>query len=414
MSSNSVQTRNAWRTATGIVLALGGFGIYLWVVGVSDVVDAVRSVSPQHLASLVVLGLVPIVLWGAGLWLILRRIGVQVGFWRATLLFAATGFVNAVTPFGQSGGTPVSSLLVAWDADIDYESAFAAVGSLNVFVRLASLTLGVLAAVGYTARLVSDEGVREMGLVVAAATVVFLGGGAILWVARHDLEPIVGNALERLAAGVGRVIPGISSPPPGTVAKRVERFVATVDVLAGDRWRLAAVFALAVFGQISVAAALWTALDALGTAQPLVLVLVVIPLATVSGLVPTPGGIGSAEVVLSWLLVAVMGVSWPLATGTALIYRGTVYWIPTALGAVATGGFLFSTHGAADPRRTRQATVAAFVLAGSISVALIVVVHTRALFVEPTDAVVHLAQDVGLGVLGFAVLWAIFTIAANR
>lgn len=413
MNSSTVRTRDVWRTAAGIVVALTGFSIYVWFVGVTDVVDAVRSVSPRDTASLVVLGLLPVVVWGAGLWLLLHRIGARVSLWNATVLFAATGFVNAVTPFGQSGGTPVSSLLVAWVADIDYESAFAAVTSLNVLVRLASLSLALFAVVVYSSRLVAVEQVRSTAT-VAVATLAFLVVAAALWVTRHDISSVVGRALGRLAARIGQWIPGVTPPSPESVANRVERFVATLDVLASDPWRLVAVFALATFGQVSVVAALWTALDALGVDQPLLAVFLVVPLAKVSGFVPTPGGLGSAEVVLSGLLVATLGVPAAPATAAALVYRGTVYWVPTALGAVATGGLLFSADGGTETGRTRQMTAVAFALAGGISIAFVAVIHTRALFAEPTDAVVHLVRDVGLGVLGFIVLWALFSTATKQ
>ncbi|WP_411967922.1 lysylphosphatidylglycerol synthase transmembrane domain-containing protein [Haloferax sp. YSSS75] len=414
MTHSTVRTRDVWRTAAGVVLALTGFAIYVWFVGVTDVVDAVRSVSPRDIASLVVLGLLPIVVWGAGLWLLLHRIGARVGLWDATVLFAATGFVNAVTPFGQSGGTPVSSLLVAWEADIDYESAFAAVASLNVLVRLASLSLAFLAVVVYASRLVPVGQNRSTATIIVGVTLTFLVVGGVLWVARHDVAPVAGRALGRLTARVGHWIPGVTPPSPASVVNRVERFVATLDVLASDPWRLVAVFALATFGQVSVAAALWTALDTLGVDQPLLAVFLVVPLAKVSGVVPTPGGLGSAEVVLSGLLAAMLGVPTASATAAALVYRGTVYWVPTALGAVATGGLLFSASGGTETRRTRQMTAVAFALAGGISILFVVVIHTRALFTEPTEVVVHLVRDVGLGVLGFTVLWALFTTATKQ
>lgn len=413
MSSTSHRGTETWRTVAGTLFALGGFAVYVWAVGTRDVVEAVRGVSPRHAASLVVLGLVPVVVWGTGLWVVLRRVEAPVGPWDATVLFAATEFVNAVTPFGQSGGTPVSSLLVAWEADVAYERAFAAVVSFTVFVRLASVTLGLLAAVAYSSRLVAAERVRGMVTLVAVATLSLLVVGGVLWAARRDVEPVVGRMLGRPVAWVGRRVPGVTAPTPESVADRVERFVDALDLLAADPWRLLVVFGLATFGELSVAAVLWTALDALGVTQPLPAVLLLVPLARVSGLVPTPGALGSAEVVLSGLLVALMGVPAAPATAAALVYRATAYWIPTALGAVATGHVLFSSRGGAPTRRTRRVTAVAFLLAVGVSVGVIAAVHVGAVLAEPTDAVVHLVRDVGLGVLGFALLWALFTTATR-
>ncbi|KAB1186676.1 MULTISPECIES: lysylphosphatidylglycerol synthase transmembrane domain-containing protein [Haloferax] len=413
MSTTSIRTQSTWRKVAGIVLALSGFALYVWVVGTTAVVDAVGAVSRRTVVSLAVLGLVPLVAWGTALGVVLRQIGTQVSFWRATVLFTAMEFVNAITPFGQTGGTPVSSLLVAWECAIDYERAFAAVVGVNVVIRLASVALGLFAAVVYSSHLVVVDSVRNIAALVVAVTVGFLVAGAVLWITRHDVEPVVGRALGRLTQWSGRWIPGVSPPAPERAAHRVSQFVATLDELAANPWRLAVVFALAVFGQLSVAAALWTVLDALGVTQPLLLVLVVIPLAKVSGLVPTPGGIGSAVVVLSGLLVAMTGIAGALATAAALVYRGTVYWFPTLVGVVATVGLFLSGRQSTRPRQSRSTQVTAFVLAGSLSAALLVVVHSRTLLVEPADAVVHALLDGGIGVLGFAVVWILLTTATR-
>ncbi|WP_191965797.1 MULTISPECIES: lysylphosphatidylglycerol synthase transmembrane domain-containing protein [Haloferax] len=403
-----------WRTVASVVFALVGFSLYVWFVGATAVVDAVSAISGRHLASLVVLGLVPIVTWGMALWVVLRRIGTQVSLWDATVLFAAMEFVNAVTPFGQSGGTPVSSLLVSWQCDINYERAFAAVVGVNVFVRLASVALGLFVVGFYSSRFVVAEQVRNTAAFAAGVTFGLLAIVAVLWAVRHDIEPAVGRGLGRLTNGVGRWLPGVSPPTPESVAHRVERFVATLDELAADPWRLVAVFVLSLFGQLSVAAALWTALDALGVTQPLPLVLVVVPLAKVSGFLPTPGSIGSAVVVLSSLIVALSGISGALATAAALVYRGVVYWFPASVGALATAGLFLVRHDDVGKRRSSRAKIAAFVLAGGISLTLLLVVHSRTLLVEPSDAVVHVVRDVGLGVLGFALLWTLFTTVTTQ
>lgn len=56
--------------------------------------------------------------------------------------------------------------------------------------------------------------------------------------------------------------------------------------------------------------------------------------AIASALIPTPGGLGGAEAGIMSVLVA-GGVSLPLATSAAIIYRGLTYWLPLLPGYVA-------------------------------------------------------------------------------
>ena len=48
-------------------------------------------------------------------------------------------------PFGQTGGDPVSAVLIDRVAETEYETGLAAIGSVNALNRIASIFLGLLA-----------------------------------------------------------------------------------------------------------------------------------------------------------------------------------------------------------------------------------------------------------------------------
>ncbi|MFB6304287.1 MAG: lysylphosphatidylglycerol synthase domain-containing protein [Haloferacaceae archaeon] len=142
----------------------------------------------------------------------------------------------------------------------------------------------------------------------------------------------VGRPLDRSARWVARRLPLVPVPAAGTVAARVRGFVAAVEHLAAAPRALAAVFALGAAGQVAVAGTLWAVATDVGVALSPATALVVVPVARVSGLSPTPGGAGSAVVLLSGLLVATTGASPAAATAAALAYRAVAFWLPTAVG----------------------------------------------------------------------------------
>ncbi|PSQ60019.1 hypothetical protein BRD18_02060 [Halobacteriales archaeon SW_7_71_33] len=164
-------------------------------------------------------------------------------------------------------------------------------------------------------------------------------------------------------------------------------------------------------GQLAVASTLWIALAALGVEASLAVVLLVIPVAKLGGVAPTPGGFGSTTALLTALLVATVGVEAAVAGAAAFLYRLGTYWLPAVGGGVAAAWYALT-----PPASRREVTGATSAAAGTARTALLVVsgvvvalfvgaVHGRGLLVEPTSPVVHAARDGALVVLCFGLAW---------
>ncbi|PSP17969.1 hypothetical protein BRC62_03845 [Halobacteriales archaeon QH_10_67_13] len=118
-------------------------------------------------------------------------------------------------------------------------------------------------------------------------------------------------------------------------------FVAAIERLADDRRRLAVVVVLGAAGQLAVVFVLYAALAFLG--EPLLAVaLFVVPAARAGAVVPTPGGIGSTEALLTGLLVTVAGATPAVAGAAAIAYRAAAFWLPSLLGGAAGAGLLLA------------------------------------------------------------------------
>ena len=339
VESATDRPRRVGRRLVAAAVVLLVLAALLRVAGVEAVLASLAELRARDAAVVAVAGLVPFAFWGVELRVVLAGMDVPVGTARAVGLFVASGFLNNVTPFGEVGGDPPSGLLVAGVCRIPFERGLAAIASVNAINRVAVLALGVVGA----AWLGAGVGTTGAGLalleVVAVWTAVF-GGLIAAWVYREAVLATFGPPLAAAVAWVGRRLPYVDAPTESVVEERIRGFVAAIERLAAEPRRLLAALLLGGAGHLAVVATLWLSLAALGVRTPIADVLVVIPLAKLSGLSPTPGGAGSAEVLLAGLLVGVAGVPAATAAAAALVYRAAAFWVPTAIGGIATAWFL--------------------------------------------------------------------------
>lgn len=325
-----------------MVVGLATLGLLAYLLGFTEVIATLQSLSPRQVVLLSGVGLVPVVLWGVALWFALDAIGVSTSLGRAVLLFGVSLFFNGVTPLGQAGGAPLSSGVIAHAVRTSYEQALAALGGLDALNKLVTVLLWLLGGASLAAG-TDIAGAREAVVVTGVAIVAVTAALVFLWRTRDRLADGVITGLTRLLALAGRVVPGRSPPSADAVADRVDGFVEAVEQLTGSRRRLATISALAVAGQLVVVLLLYLTLT-LFRDPSLAAVLFVVPLSRVAATVPTPGGLGSTELLLTGLLVTVAGTTPVVAGAVAVIYRLTAFWIPGLLGGVAAVGLLFDSR----------------------------------------------------------------------
>src|SRR6056297_2435455 len=109
-------------TIAGFVGAIVVLAALFWVVGFNEIVQTIAGAHLPLVASVVLLTLVWLTCWGMSLHTVLGALGTSIDRRTAVLVFTAAVFSNAITPFGQAGGEPVSALLISEAADSDYES----------------------------------------------------------------------------------------------------------------------------------------------------------------------------------------------------------------------------------------------------------------------------------------------------
>ncbi len=323
-------------TLLGFAAAILVMLVIVWFIGVDDVLSALAQAQTDVLVLVVLAAALWISAWGLSLWTVLRAVGAPISGPRAIFTFSAAMFSNNVTPFGQAGGEPVSALLISSTAETDYETGLAAIASVDTLhfvpsIGLATVGFGflLLSAVELTRNVVFAVGAAA-GLALIVPVIAYVG-----WQNRMRIEGFVLRVLAPVAGTIGRVVPVLSPPDPDRIEQRIEGFFATVDRVATDRRALLTAMSFSTIGWLSLSAALWLSLYALGFPVEFEAVLFVVPVGSIAGATPLPGGLGGLDAAFIALLVPTAGVSASVATAAVLIHRGATYWLPTLFGGGA-------------------------------------------------------------------------------
>jgi len=324
-------------TALGFLGALVVLGVVVVLIGVGAVLDALGRADPGVLALVVLVAAVWLTAWGTALRTVLGVLDATLSAPMAVLVFAGAVFANNVTPFGQAGGQPVSAVLVSRVTDSEYETGLAAIASVDALhfvpsVSMAALGLGYVAATAVLGRQLRVAAVAVAVLVLAILVAVYVG-----WNHRYEVEAVVARVLTPVVRAAGRLMPRRTPPDPAAVERRIEGFFGAVSRVAADRRALLATLVLSTLGWVCLAGSLWLSLFSLGAAVPFATVLVVVPVGSIAGFTPLPGGLGGIETVLIALLGASTAVDPATVAAAVIVHRTATYLLPTVVGGgVAT------------------------------------------------------------------------------
>jgi uncharacterized protein (TIRG00374 family) len=282
-----------------------------------------QSLAAAHIGWLAVAALGAVAIWIAGTVTQLGSMPVRPPFRRLLAVEAAASFANHLLPAGSGGIGVTVRFLRRHGLD---RGAAASTSGLKAAAGGVTHLLLLIAAVAISPALAARVGAQvswhrlaaqatsvlpwaagAMGIVVLVAAIVLLRAG---W--RRGLA-------DRYAAGRCRV--GYELRRLGSVVRNPYRATALWLGSASTRL-LHAVVLFAVLRSLGVAVAVGTT------------VVVYLLVSAISGLVPSPGGLGALDAALLAALAAV-GVSSAVALGAVLGYRLITVWLPFLPGALA-------------------------------------------------------------------------------
>lgn len=316
----------------GVVVLLALYA----VVGLDEVVAVLSQADLLVVAAVCVASVGWLFAWGLALRTVLAVIAVEVSVWRSFMLFAGATFANNVTPFGQAGGEPFSALLVSRTTGIEYENGLAAVASVDTLNFVPSISFALVGVSYYATRFTVGDRVELAAMSLGALALGVPLVASLGWRNRDRVASLAVTAALPLGRVLGRVVPGATPPGESQVRSRIEGFFAALERVAGDHHQLALALSFSALGWLLLSLSLWLSLLALGHAVPFAAALFIVPLGSVAGVTPLPGGLGGVEAALVLLIVPITGVDAQTAAAAALIHRGGAYWLPVLLGGSAT------------------------------------------------------------------------------
>ncbi|MFC4550320.1 MULTISPECIES: lysylphosphatidylglycerol synthase transmembrane domain-containing protein [Halorussus] len=315
-----------------VVVLLGLYSL----VGLDDVAAALTHADLPLVAAVCVVAVGWLLAWSLALRTVLSVIAVTVSVPRAFLLFSGATFANNITPFGQAGGEPFSALLVSRTTGTEYENGLAAVASVDTLNFVPSVSFALVGVGYYTAKFTVGDRVEFAAVSLVALALAVPAAAYLAWRNRDRAADLAVGVVGRVGGTLGRVLPRVDPPEEATIRRRISGFFAALERVAGDRHQLALALAFSAFGWLLLSVSLWLSLLALGHQVPFAAALFVVPLASVAGVTPLPGGLGGVEAALVVLIVPVTGVDAQTAAAAALIHRGATYWLPVLIGGSAT------------------------------------------------------------------------------
>ncbi|MFB6172284.1 MAG: YbhN family protein [Haloarculaceae archaeon] len=319
-------------TIVGFLGAAVVLSAIAYVVGVHRILATLLRADPPVLLLVLVAAATWLTAWGLALRTVLRVLGANVSVPQAALVFAGSTFANNVTPFGQAGGEPVSALIISQAAESEYETGLAAIASVDALHFVPSVTLATVGLGYVAATTVLGRQLRMAAIAVGALGLAMPLAAYVGWRHRYAVEATVVRLLTPVIRLAGRVLPRRAPPDPHVIERRIESFFAAVDRVARDRRALVAVVGFSLVGWLALAGSLWLSLFSLGVVVPPPALLVVVPVASIAGFTPLPGGLGGVETVLVALLGTAAGVDPAVAVAAVFLHRGATYLLPTAVG----------------------------------------------------------------------------------
>jgi hypothetical protein len=321
-------------TLLGFAAAIVVFALLFTLAGVDRLVENLLRADFRLVALVVLVTVGWLFAWSGALRTVLDVLGVETSVVQSFFIFAGAMFSNNITPFGQAGGEPVTALLISESTDTEYETGLAAIASVDTLNFVPSITFALL-GIGYfatTATLRPDVEIGLAAVVVLAVVVpslVYYG-----WKRRYELEHRAVRRLTPLIQRVGGWIPRVTVPDAEGIERRISRFFEAIERVATNPRGLALALSLSALGWLLQSVGLWLAFQAIGSSVPFYVALFAVPIGAIAGVTPLPGGAGGIEAVLIGLLQALPGIGIAPATAAVVIYRGSVYWVPTAVGGV--------------------------------------------------------------------------------
>jgi uncharacterized protein (TIRG00374 family) len=326
------------QAASGVLLWLLVFAVFVALTGLGDFVDTVARITPTEFLIIFFAVAVGLVAMGTCLYIFARSLDLGLSPVESIFLNTSVNLAHNLTPFAQAGGAPIGAAILSKRAKGQYEECLAAISAKDIVSFVPAILVFVFGSL-YIA--VFEQSVPDPVRPLLGAFALFVVGivGAVVGVRLYPA--VTRDALHRLVGGANRLIawlPLLPSLDESEVEHRVENFADSIGDVAADRSSVVLASAMATTSFLAQGTLLWLTLGAVGLEVSFALAVFAVPLSLLASGLPLPGGSGGVESVQILFLGAMTAVE-PAATIPAVVLsRGLVYWTPIVVGSLTLFG----------------------------------------------------------------------------
>lgn len=253
------------------------------------------------------------------------------------LLFLTAMFLKYITPYGQLATEPVAAHIVSTDAEMEFEDGFAGILSADLLNYIPYYTFGLGALVFIVTLGALGEG---MGTSVLAFAALFAVLVSLVYIVLRRQRIVYGVVLKVTALirwGLRHLSRTVDdSLAPEAVRERLDNFYDSIDSITTDRRNLVSATIYAHLGMVFLMLPVYLGAVALGQELSLPVVAIVVALGKLGMIVPSPGGTGGVEAMVTAGLTTLGSIDPAAAVTIALIYRASTYWLTIGIGGIAS------------------------------------------------------------------------------
>ncbi|GAA0658198.1 lysylphosphatidylglycerol synthase transmembrane domain-containing protein [Salarchaeum japonicum] len=329
--------RRGVRAALGISIAVATLALLVNAVGWNAFANGLERANKPLYALAVVASVGSLLAWAQVARRLFDTVGGRldgVGF--HTAYFSGL-FGRAVLPGGHVGGIGIVSYVLSRYGSGEFERPLVAISTTEFANNVASATLATFGlafvlTVGHS----SLHGVGFVAVVAIAGMLAALVAAYVL-IVRFDAIGPVAHALARaVRATVGRVSSRVRDAASAErVAERVERANEVAHTLRENPRTLASALAFSHLGWALYVLPLYLCLRAVGVPVAYPTLLFVVPIAGLTAVIGTPGGIGVVDSAITALILALTPHPAGPVVVAALLFRAADYGTTVLVGGLS-------------------------------------------------------------------------------
>ncbi|BAD86312.1 hypothetical membrane protein, conserved, UPF0104 family [Thermococcus kodakarensis KOD1] len=338
-----------WKKVSLFGVAMGIIAALLWWAGVDEVIAILKGARIKYLVLAFFVYILGLLAWAMRWKVLIDALNMDAPFSKVLMALMAGIFVNNATPGARGGGEPVRTYFLAKEIEMPYGPVFATV----MMDRILDL-IPVVGMLAVATAYVYSLGSRSLAIILIFLDVVFFGLVAFtLGILLSERK--TKGALRWFFRLVERFLPLVAEKYREKFERVVEvdvpRFQNDFRFLMTHKRAFLLATVYSTLSWLTVVVRGYYAFLAIGYSIKFADVVVVQMVGMVVGMLSViPGGAGLIETVNSATYV-LLGIEKEHAVTATLLDRLISYWIPTAVGALAT------THLGAKIRRKKKGLI---------------------------------------------------------